>query len=1418
MSIEQVIWTALPKGYDEEHRRLIVSVHVAPRLLADDGSTGARQLGEFEAFRDWPARLSEIRFQLEFNGQAFDGLPLDEPDSELWRILLPEELRVTPHRYEDHSKRNIHVFPVREVLQVVEQAYGALSAAGPALPSIDDSGGPLAVFGPLADLPARVGDSSSFWEELERAQGKAHSGPDSADLPDGRVVREFVADAGLPWNQQAAQDALSAAYRFYHRPGSNRPDFEEDFVEPPPEVPDFDFHEIVALLADHPFLLRRLGLVVDLAVDVGEPLGVLPPTGIVRVVPDGAVPEEPRTPGTRYELDDRWFGARPGQQHLMQRGLINLTREFWDLFQVDVDGAALQSVAFGGTLAGMRSPMARNEQTPASTGAPALRSGGLGLARSQRGDSLLSDLLERRDDNLRIETHHPLEFDAEALVRGYRVDVWDQEGPHGPRWYSLHERLTEHVVDGLPEPLDPVRDEGYVKATAASSEREDHPAPSDDLYLHEAVVSWDGWSLAAPRPGKRIVEPGEGDKGSSVADYDPTVGQLLPIISNSRVAPGTLPRLRLGHTYRLRIRTVDIAGNSRPFSPDDLEAEETGLASEAQMYVRFEPVPSPTVLRRHLDTEGESLEHLVIRSNVGLSAKDYAASEPVKTALAEAEAAHSYSADSQRHLAPPKGSQQMAERDGMFDFALGGSPADMTAALRLALREEGTFLDRRIIDPATGKADQDQGEIKFHPPHATFPARRGGPLRKLDDSQQPIDADVPGAYTFYPEAALQLPYLPDPQAIGVSLTGHDFAGNEIVHQVALFPGDWPLLKPFRIRLSEGPLGLAFTKGVLEARLPQAEVVHGQLSSVFPKERLEHFAIWQWTPQAARTKELSKAALEGRHWMLTPFRRLTLTHAVQQPLAVPDMTKVVSVRALGKTYAEFRGPILNHARSTGRLDVIGAWTEDVDLLTDDVPRMRATGTEEHFEAHAFDFTIGPGEDAAEVSRAGSAAQPPGQPLPTAARIARHEFGDTKYRRVTYHSVATTRFREYLPDRIANGDPAQIQRVEPTELDDGPNLKLVHHVRSTARPAAPEVVQVLPTFRWERDDSGPVRRHVRRGKAVRVWLRRPWFSSGDGELLGVVLAPGTKLPTSWRIDPAVERVAAQRVAAQRVAAQGVAARHVALSGVAVRAAAGPTPAQVRKMLEPYVTKWGSDPVWQSRTPNVTPSASDFPRRAAAMSGLTLDEVAPAARVAVAGHNVQYDANRKLWFCDIEMEMGDSYYPFVRLALARFQPQSVDGAHLSRVTVPDFMQVAPDRTTELSVVRTGFGVTVRGYSGRNAMGDLDGGLSAAVIAQVPRPNTRMRAALEIRPPHLPGDLGWQRVGSEVSLRAASSGFNVTWSGTVPVPMDLPDDHDRRIIVTEIETFERDATATDRYLIVPGGALVRERVVFADTFELPV
>ena len=79
-----------------------------------------------------------------------------------------------------------------------------------------------------------------------------------------------------------------------------------------------------------------------------------------------------------------------------------------------------------------------------------------------------------------------------------------------------------------------------------------------------------------------------------------------------------------------------------------------------------------------------------------------------------------------------------------------------------------------------------------------------------------------------------------------------------------------------------------------------------------------------------------------------------------------------------------------------------------------------------------------------------------------------------------------------------------------------------------------------------------------------------------------------------------------------------------------------------------------------------------------------------VSVVPHAVSWDPERALWFCDIVIEPGAVYMPFLQLAVARYMPCSVVesagdySAHLSNIVLADFAQLTPDRL--VTVTRRG------------------------------------------------------------------------------------------------------------------------------------
>jgi hypothetical protein len=593
-------------------------------------------------------------------------------------------------------------------------------------------------------------------------------------------------------------------------------------------------------------------------------------------------------------------------------------------------------------------------------------------------------------------------------------------------------------------------------------------------------------------------------------------------------------------------------------------------------------------------------------------------------------------------------------------------------------------------------------------------------------SSDPAHPDQPVAH---PEAQVALPYLPDPFAPGAAFRTLPGTAAGSVHKIP-FSGAWPDPRPFRFALDEGSEPPTFvendTERVLTVHLPKAEVVTVAMSCFLtdddttrPPRMLSSMKIWSWITEAnpANLAFLQQLALDGGHWMLTPPRPLTLVHAVQQPLIEPQFQNLTSTKFLGSTVAILRDEYPISGKSTNKVDMQADWQEPVDDLSDNPQPVILNGA-----TTPFNTAI--------------------EPNMTVARIAgNHEFHDTKHRKVNYTAIATTRFREYFPTTITS-DPDKITRK---------SLPQILSILNSARPAAPKVLYVIPTFAWEPQTEGAWNFSRRAGGGLRVYLSRPWFSSGEGELLGAVL---------WGCPPP---------------------RHQKFQSF-----------EVPDALRSYVTQWGSDPIWQAPAlpSEAVPREEHFRNAVAFGHGLSLDETPqlPLVSFSVAGHAVAYDQSRKLWYCDIEMDPGDAYFPFIRLALARYQPESVADAHLSRVVLADFVQLLPDRSASITfdpIDTTSLEVAITGKTYR--------GPGAAT----------MIATLEMQSIG-GGDVAWVPLQAMSLTAFAGFGPATLWTGQITLPAPRGS-RPFRLVIEEFETFTRDET----------GARQR-RLVYADVLSI--
>ena len=260
-------------------------------------------------------------------------------------------------------------------------------------------------------------------------------------------------------------------------------------------------------------------------------------------------------------------------------------------------------------------------------------------------------------------------------------------------------------------------------------------------------------------------------------------------------------------------------------------------------------------------------------------------------------------------------------------------------------------------------------------------------------------------------------------------------------------------------------------------------------SSVPGSRLDLLAIYrlaiEHATSDAQRDRLQAAAREGRHWMLSPYRELTLVHATRQPVWAPKFDELDVKRLAGMSLAVLSGGIWLDQPSTGELELIGATEEWVDTAqpgsdpTIPLPR----------ELPVARLPIGPPDTTTEIERALriELSSPPGGTGPTI-----HQLGDTKFRRIRYRVVATSRWAECFPP-----ETGQLTRAsEPVELI----------VPASAPPEPPRVRSVTPAVSWKRSDSTSLAMRTvtstRLGGILRVVLDRPWYSSGGEESLAVL----------------------------------------------------------------------------------------------------------------------------------------------------------------------------------------------------------------------------------------------------------------------------------------------------------------------------
>ena len=607
MAISQrITWTLLPNGV-KDSATLRASIYISPRLsiAAGDVPGGQPDLSHFSDWLAWPQRLAGASFKVLTGGSVVEAKRVSaDPDKTIWSAIFPPSTPVQPYDFagSDFSGKTVLSYPVATIYKNVRAIYGRLGAASSELPTGEDLGF-LAVqtreYVDLIDTLLRLG-GNPFDGIRPRPFNPTIAQPPPINRGDLFTALNLLTLFHRPLNKEVIGSYIKKA-------GAKPPDIRESVLwrsHAMAALPDaqaladkIDFHRIVAALAQYPALLRATGLVVDL--EFPRPAeGEIVMQALVEWNSDFKVKNEgdlrPRLRTTLYG-GSFYATARDFTKTALVDRFLRLKQVgpqgfphpvYFDLVEMDVDGAGMKLKNF--LLGWQQAALARSydDETdaslqPAAVSAPSLRSGGLTLANSRR-DVEVGDLFARNkvldtltaqqiNNGSNIPGSDQGLMSAEDIVRGYRADIYDASRK---RWFPLHARDGTFTLLNTGTTLTFAGEEGMTRLAAATSTDGSNP---DIVKVHETLFTWNGWSLAAPPPGNSLlarIDPASdtSNPANVVGAGQADVPGGLPLQTSFAPASGSLPSLRFGRMYMVRVRAADLAGNSAAFTAADSAA------------------------------------------------------------------------------------------------------------------------------------------------------------------------------------------------------------------------------------------------------------------------------------------------------------------------------------------------------------------------------------------------------------------------------------------------------------------------------------------------------------------------------------------------------------------------------------------------------------------------------------------------------------------------------------------------------------------------------------------------------------------------------------------------------------------------------------------------------------------------------
>lgn len=334
------------------------------------------------------------------------------------------------------------------------------------------------------------------------------------------------------------------------------------------------------------------------------------------------------------------------------------------------------------------------------------------------------------------------------------------------------------------------------------------------------------------------------------------------------------------------------------------------------------------------------------------------------------------------------------------------------------------------------------------------------------------------------------------------------------------------------------------------------------------------------------------------------------------------------------------------------------------------------------------------------------------MPALRVILSDPFKDQLARKLKLHLRATSRFDSYFLKIVPDAATPAAETMFPSDVDTNPKSRLLItatsvdaptakpaercveiQIPATIRPAKPQIHTVLPSFHRTKRPAAeaPVTEaECCYSTRLRIYLDRPWFSSGEGERLGVVLWPPRLRKLAAGADPGSFHKA--QIPRAHLFADGTSSETSIMSLADI----------ADEDLGPggqYTTRMGADPIREAKVglgpfipaTDLLDIDSDgveyveqvfIPIQDPSDVSLDFNPIATLA-AALITYEPRFDPELEKWFVDIDINPETLVDPFVRLGLVRYQQNALDDLKVS-APVKVWAQVRPARTAQASVAK--------------------------------------------------------------------------------------------------------------------------------------